>query len=605
MFDYLEHYKSKEKEITLPVIISKFINYKKNNTERNENLSSLLNDLKINCQINENKSIYKYEIKFYYSNDEKNENNEIIFNIPQWKTRIIKPSLLNYLKGHCWLLSYLVERIHETSIINFDNQQRISFMENLLNSPWIKILCSLFNDNCLLASCYENLELNLLWNYFQQLLEEKNYCQSLLIINALPDYLLKNNIELQCFKDRILSLMSGNCLNNEIMIYIYQINDINTLIQTIMFNMQNWPMEICEESLNHALNHNDHELLPEHCKIKMNETLCRVRIFRKISPYYLNDLNLTNATWFDVVNCTEKTDPTRVIQSLINENKFELCLEWLEFQSFSSEIHTLITQDLFFGLLKNDDINFKHAGKLLRALPLIQSLTMCKGIMENLEKINALKFIVEFLIDNCRNEEKLIYRKALIGIEILNNLDIKEQSLYIGLIKEPLLMLEQLLMNCKFETLQKTLNSIHDKLEEANLSIENFDSIIRFYAGKALDFRVALQKDNNVGGIIEINKLKDTQLIDNQDGEFIMPVNVPTKDEWIPNDKAKECSSCKEVIFSMFNRRHHCRRCGRVVCAMCSEHRMRVNGYPNSVLVRVCKDCKLQATLQQHIVIGE
>lgn len=49
----------------------------------------------------------------------------------------------------------------------------------------------------------------------------------------------------------------------------------------------------------------------------------------------------------------------------------------------------------------------------------------------------------------------------------------------------------------------------------------------------------------------------------------------------------------------MFNRRHHCRRCGRVVCANCSQQRMQVHTYPKSVLVRICDDCKLQTIQMQ------
>lgn len=50
----------------------------------------------------------------------------------------------------------------------------------------------------------------------------------------------------------------------------------------------------------------------------------------------------------------------------------------------------------------------------------------------------------------------------------------------------------------------------------------------------------------------------------------------------------------------MFNRRHHCRRCGRVICAGCSQQRMQVPTYPKSVLVRVCDDCKIQ-TIQMQV----
>ena len=37
-------------------------------------------------------------------------------------------------------------------------------------------------------------------------------------------------------------------------------------------------------------------------------------------------------------------------------------------------------------------------------------------------------------------------------------------------------------------------------------------------------------------------------------------------------------------------RRHHCRRCGRVVCATCSSHNLEVKGY-NRGPVRVCTGC--------------
>lgn len=47
---------------------------------------------------------------------------------------------------------------------------------------------------------------------------------------------------------------------------------------------------------------------------------------------------------------------------------------------------------------------------------------------------------------------------------------------------------------------------------------------------------------------------------------------------------------CCQSAFSMFNRRHHCRRCGRLVCHSCSQKRMLVDSY-GSILVRVCDDC--------------
>jgi zinc finger FYVE domain-containing protein 26 len=74
-----------------------------------------------------------------------------------------------------------------------------------------------------------------------------------------------------------------------------------------------------------------------------------------------------------------------------------------------------------------------------------------------------------------------------------------------------------------------------------------------------------------------------------------VPETVPTKEEWVPNDEVVECMCCHQVAFSMFNRRHHCRRCGRVVCYNCSSKRMLVPTY-GDILLRVCSDCYSQTS---------
>lgn len=160
-------------------------------------------------------------------------------------------------------------------------------------------------------------------------------------------------------------------------------------------------------------------------------------------------------------------------------------------------------------------------------------MKICKGVLKKLESTGALQFIADYLLDHCRVVEQPKYRKTLVGLEILKVLDNKDRALYIHLIKEPLLMLEQLLMNCKFENIQKIMKTLHEDLQHPDIGISNnFDKIIRFYAKKSLDFRVSLQRDG-----IE-NKAKNiSQSNVEENNEFIMPVNVPTKEEWVPNDR--------------------------------------------------------------------
>jgi len=44
---------------------------------------------------------------------------------------------------------------------------------------------------------------------------------------------------------------------------------------------------------------------------------------------------------------------------------------------------------------------------------------------------------------------------------------------------------------------------------------------------------------------------------------------------WQPDHEATECPVCKND-FGFWNRRHHCRKCGRVVCSACSPHRITI-----------------------------
>jgi 1-phosphatidylinositol-3-phosphate 5-kinase len=48
------------------------------------------------------------------------------------------------------------------------------------------------------------------------------------------------------------------------------------------------------------------------------------------------------------------------------------------------------------------------------------------------------------------------------------------------------------------------------------------------------------------------------------------PANV-SRDFWMPDQSCRVCYEC-DSQFTIFNRRHHCRLCGRVFCARCTEN---------------------------------
>nr|CAG4652236.1 EOG090X0FI9 [Triops cancriformis] len=59
---------------------------------------------------------------------------------------------------------------------------------------------------------------------------------------------------------------------------------------------------------------------------------------------------------------------------------------------------------------------------------------------------------------------------------------------------------------------------------------------------------------------------------------------------WVPDAEAAVCMHCKRTQFTVINRRHHCRKCGAVVCGPCSSKKFMLPGQASKPL-RVCNAC--------------
>ena len=87
------------------------------------------------------------------------------------------------------------------------------------------------------------------------------------------------------------------------------------------------------------------------------------------------------------------------------------------------------------------------------------------------------------------------------------------------------------------------------------------------------------------------------------------PQQMLTRPVWVPDAVAKDCMIC-QMRFSTFVRKHHCRRCGRVVCSACSPHHVSLTAADSALtghapsehskLERVCKECFKEMTAQHN-----
>ncbi|CAC5409725.1 Pleckstrin homology domain-containing family F member 2,Uncharacterized protein ZK632.12,Pleckstrin homology domain-containing family F member 1,Pleckstrin homology domain-containing family F member 1 homolog [Mytilus coruscus] len=69
---------------------------------------------------------------------------------------------------------------------------------------------------------------------------------------------------------------------------------------------------------------------------------------------------------------------------------------------------------------------------------------------------------------------------------------------------------------------------------------------------------------------------------------------------WVPDSDASTCMHCKKSQFSLINRKHHCRKCGMVVCNACSNQKWLLPQQSSHPL-RVCLTCYMQLTKSKNM----
>ncbi|PSN57542.1 Pleckstrin domain-containing family F member 1 [Blattella germanica] len=95
------------------------------------------------------------------------------------------------------------------------------------------------------------------------------------------------------------------------------------------------------------------------------------------------------------------------------------------------------------------------------------------------------------------------------------------------------------------------------------------------------------KKKYNKQHIIPLEEVKLESLEDDGRGKKAVEVHAAV---WVPDSEAAVCMHCKKTQFTVLNRRHHCRKCGAVVCGPCSNKRFLLPSQSSKPL-RVCLNC--------------
>jgi zinc finger FYVE domain-containing protein 26 len=178
------------------------------------------------------------------------------------------------------------------------------------------------------------------------------------------------------------------------------------------------------------------------------------------------------------------------------------------------------------------------------------------------------------------------YQKFQISCTIISHLDENDLQLW-SLAAYPLILIEQLLMNSKIEILNGVIKKLRNQLEgqpscnlcnSSNSSNKNYqigevlvydfdayhkgykisndclDFLFKIYAAKALDFQI-IDIPSHSNPSTYSGTQSDTTIHVHQ-----IPKEIPSRDQWVPDNEAIFCMCCKKSKFSLLNRRHHCRR---------------------------------------------
>ncbi|XP_050296333.1 zinc finger FYVE domain-containing protein 26 homolog [Anthonomus grandis grandis] len=522
-------------------------------------------------------------------------------------------AVITYIKKRNWLLALILMEMYGVENVELDcGESRIKYFINYLRLPKIGHLQCLFKDNQIVTALQNEISYQKVKEYIE---EEMKTCDFMLssthsthsletaeemnednlkttnwikLFNLLESISEKQFIKDQQFyelRDKVLVHLIRDAFECKFYKYVLLIRDTETRVNLLRENINVWPEDFCIDMINAEITafeggKEESELEELRIQLKHIKHSKKVMSVLKIS---------SRAAFYEMCN----VQPNEILQNLLSSKRVDLLIELIELFENRDVLIACIDEN-FLERAFDMDIDLDHITQILKLIPEEKVSTICHKLLKMLKSVKHLQFIADYLTQDTQDESLGNILLSLKMLSVFAPIEFDQQLLV--LMKEPLDIIEVLIMNTKLDKLGAVLDQIRSNIpvtefNSESVTVEKIDELIRRYAEKSLDFRVIAQPDPRLLRTPEHKLLQslDTINLDPESKAFIMPEEVPSKEDWIGNTEVIECMICM-CSFSMFNRRHHCRRCGRVICSSCSKRRMIVPTY-GDILVRVCNDC--------------
>ncbi|XP_043842321.1 zinc finger FYVE domain-containing protein 26 [Dromiciops gliroides] len=484
-------------------------------------------------------------------------------------------------------------------------------------------LCGQTCVSTVLLGLHSPVAVDVLTKAFEEALVARKWAQAL----QLMDLYGQDMEELSSIKDVILSCATAN--DKDGWQYLFSVKDATLRSQMALRFVERWPLEPCLEILAFCISE---PAVPEGLISELHTKLKELQVYQKIL-----DLQSTPmwSDWQALKRCCAD-NPLVVMDLILEAKEYQLCEEWGCLYPIPREHLISLNQKHLLYLLEGGD----HE-KALQLLQRISDPTMRLDVTEHSldqhPSLAASHFLANYLTTHFYREltatRHYEIQALYVGSKVLLTLPEPYRASYSHLSSSPLLMLEQLLMNMKVDWATVAVQTLHRLLagQEMGFTMEDIDTLLSRYAGKALDFPYSLKQKRSDSVIhlqeslnqvsepetlpksasVELSaatfpgvsfarspSLKERSFPQSDSLEFVPPEKPPAREQWVPDELEITCMVCRSERFTMFNRRHHCRRCGRLVCGSCSTKKMVVEGSRENP-VRVCDQC--YSHYNQHV----
>ncbi|XP_007121439.2 zinc finger FYVE domain-containing protein 26 isoform X10 [Physeter macrocephalus] len=477
-------------------------------------------------------------------------------------------------------------------------------------------LCGRASLSTVLLGLHSPIALDVLTKAFEEALVARDWHRAL----QLTEVYGRDVDDLSSIQDAVLSCAAAGV--KEGWQYLFAVKDASLRSRLTLQFVDRWPLESCLEILAYCISDT---ALQDGLEYELQRKLAELLVYQKILGLQATPMW---CDWQTLRNCCVE-DPSTVMNVILEAKEYELCEEWGCLYPIPREHLINLHQKHLLHLLERGDHD--KALQLLRRIP---DLTMCLEVTEqSLDQHSSLAtshFLANYLTTHFYGELTADRHREIqalyMGSKVLLTLPEQHRASYSHLSSNPLLMLEQLLMNMKVDWATMAVQTLHQLLagQEIGFTMDEVDSLLSRYAGKALDFLYPLRekRSDSVTYLQEIvSPASDLETLSRSPSaefssvaapgvsivhspsprersfpqsqpplEFVPPSMPPARHQWVPDESESTCMVCCRERFTMFNRRHHCRRCGRLVCSSCSTKKMVVEGCRENP-TRVCDQC--------------